>query len=89
MLEFHHFYQLRKLQIILYPQLGFHHRLCILNKINSPKDIRQLDIDRLKDLANEVRQEMIESVDVDENNTIDFPEFLTLMANKIKEIMKE
>ncbi|MBT7543163.1 MAG: hypothetical protein HN613_03810, partial [Gammaproteobacteria bacterium] len=34
----------------------------ILSRINSTSDIRQLEADNLIQLANEVRQEMIESV---------------------------
>ena len=38
------------------------HNNTILNKINSPNDIRKLDRETLKALADEVRYEMIESV---------------------------
>jgi len=38
------------------------HNYTILNNINSPNDIRKLDRETLKTLANEVRYEMIESV---------------------------
>ncbi len=36
----------------------------ILNKINSPEDLKKLDIEELKKLSNEIRNTLIERVTV-------------------------